>query len=300
MGEAAAKLAVGDPFAVANASIETQLAVQHFLFRQAEILDEKLWDDWLALFTKDGHYWMPAEADQTDGEGVPNIFWEDLDLMKMRIRRNNHPRAHSQAPENRLCHVVSNVIIESEDADGDNLTYTWTAPAGISLSSEGQAREIFFTPTTPGEYRFILQVHDGLSKSPPSIVEVTVIQPNRAPIADAGSNRTVDVGDAVQLDGSGSSDLDGNSLSYSWTRMSGSNVFLSGAKAIGNALSIKEIYLLEVSASNRKGSLKWPILKFPFNGNLVNSIQTSLKDIAPPAKSNCNLYFTFPYNFPEL
>ena len=119
MGEAAAKLAVGDPFAVANASIETQLAVQRFLFRQAEILDEKLWDDWLALFTKDGHYWMPAEADQTDGEGVPNIFWEDLDLMKMRIRRNNHPRAHSQAPENRLCHVVSNVIIESEDADGD-------------------------------------------------------------------------------------------------------------------------------------------------------------------------------------
>ena len=119
MGEAAARLAAGDPFGVADVGTETRLAVEHFLYRQAEILDEKLWDDWLGLFTEDGHYWMPAEADQTDGEGVPNIFWEDLNLMRMRIRRNDHPQAHSQAPENRLCHVVSNVIVESEDADGD-------------------------------------------------------------------------------------------------------------------------------------------------------------------------------------
>ena len=119
MGEAAMKLAAGDPFAMADVSVATQLAVERFLYRQAEILDEKLWEDWLALFTEDGHYWMPAEEDQQDGEGVPNIFWENLDMMKMRIRRNAHPRAHSQAPQNRLSHVVSNVIVESEDANGD-------------------------------------------------------------------------------------------------------------------------------------------------------------------------------------
>lgn len=119
MGEAALKLAESDPYAVADVSLETQQAVEQFLYRQAEILDEKLWDDWLALFTEDGRYWMPAEEAQTDGHRVPNIFWEDDEIMKMRIRRNNHPRAHSQAPQNRLNHVVSNVIIESEDANGD-------------------------------------------------------------------------------------------------------------------------------------------------------------------------------------
>ena len=119
MGQAAEKLAAGDLFAVAEIGPETQLAVERFLYRQAEILDEQRWDDWLSLFADDGRYWMPAEADQTDGEGVPNIFWEDLNLMKLRIRRNRHPRAHSQAPPNRLCHVVSNVIIESEDGNGD-------------------------------------------------------------------------------------------------------------------------------------------------------------------------------------
>lgn len=119
MGEAALKLVESDRFALTEVSVETQLAVERFLYRQAEILDEAEWDDWLALFTEDGHYWMPAQEDQEDGEGVPNIFWENLDIMRMRIRRNTHPHAHSQSPHNRLCHVVSNVIIEKEEANGD-------------------------------------------------------------------------------------------------------------------------------------------------------------------------------------
>jgi benzoate/toluate 1,2-dioxygenase beta subunit len=103
------------PLPVANVSLETQRAVEQFLYRQAEILDAQLWDEWLALFTEDGHYWMPAREDQTEGEGQPNIFWEDLDLMKVRIRRNNHPNAWSQSPRNRLCHVVSGAVVEHED-----------------------------------------------------------------------------------------------------------------------------------------------------------------------------------------
>ena len=86
------------------------------LFIGSSKLIEKQWDNWLDLFTDDGHYWMPAEEDQLEGHGVPNIFWENHDMMKMRIRRNEHPQAHSQAPNNRLCHVVSNVIIENEES----------------------------------------------------------------------------------------------------------------------------------------------------------------------------------------
>lgn len=119
MADAAELLKSRDPHAVADISADTQLAAERFLYRQAEFLDEKQWDHWLALYTEDGFYWMPAEEDQTEGDGQPNIFWEDQDLMRMRIDRNTHPRAHSQAPQNRLCHVVSNVVVESEDANGD-------------------------------------------------------------------------------------------------------------------------------------------------------------------------------------
>lgn len=112
-------LAESDPFAVAEAGPEIQYAVERFLYRQAEILDEKRWDEWLALFTEDGRYWMPAEEEQTAGDGLPNIFWEDRELMRIRIRRNQHPRAHSQAPNNRLNHVVSGVLVERVEGNGD-------------------------------------------------------------------------------------------------------------------------------------------------------------------------------------
>ncbi|MCY4238547.1 MAG: aromatic-ring-hydroxylating dioxygenase subunit beta [Rhodospirillaceae bacterium] len=148
MGEAALKLAESDSFAIANVSLETQHAVEQFLYRQVEILDEQRWSEWLALFTEDGRYWMPADGAQTDGHRQPNIFWEDHDIMKMRIRRNNHPRAHSQAPHNRLNHVISNVIIESEEANGD-----------IVVRSRFHCTEYFRyrTRTFSGKYRHYLK-----------------------------------------------------------------------------------------------------------------------------------------------
>ena len=95
--------------------LDTQRAVEQFLYNQAEILDERRWDDWLGLFTKDGKYWMPPREDQETGDGMPNIFYEDLFLMDMRVRRVEHPYAHSQKPKNKMSHVIGNVVIESED-----------------------------------------------------------------------------------------------------------------------------------------------------------------------------------------
>ena len=54
---------------------------------------------------------------------------------------------------------------------------------------------------------------------------------NRAPVAQAGSDRTVSAGFAVTLDGSASSDPDGDALQYSWTLTAptGSAATLEGA-----------------------------------------------------------------------
>lgn len=104
------------PLPVAKVSQEIQTAVEQFLYRQAEILDDKHWDEWLELFTADGHYWMPASEEQTVADGQANIFWEDIDLMKVRIKRVGHPRAWSQKPPHKHCHMVANVVIEKHDA----------------------------------------------------------------------------------------------------------------------------------------------------------------------------------------
>ena len=102
---------------MANSSFEVQFQVEQFLYHQAEVLDERRWDEWLALFTADGIYWMPADPAQTTGDGMANIFYEDLYLMKVRVGRVTHPQAWSQQPGNYLSHVVSNVIVESADEE---------------------------------------------------------------------------------------------------------------------------------------------------------------------------------------
>ena len=94
----------------------TQHAVEQFLYRQADLLDQKRWEDWIGLFTDDGVYWMPPEPSYKTWDGTPAIFAEDKNLMRVRMGRVLHPDAWSQRPLWGTNHVVSNVIIENESA----------------------------------------------------------------------------------------------------------------------------------------------------------------------------------------
>jgi benzoate/toluate 1,2-dioxygenase subunit beta len=95
---------------------DTQRAVERFLYRQADLLDRKQWADYIDLFAADGLYWAPASPEQTTGEGMPSIFYEDRNLMRVRMKRVTHPHAWSQAPDWGTNHLVSNVVIERDDA----------------------------------------------------------------------------------------------------------------------------------------------------------------------------------------
>lgn len=65
----------------------------------------------------------------------------------------------------------------SSDPDGDALTYTWTAPAGIILSSSTVEKPTFTAPEASQDivYTFTLTVNDGLATSQPDTIKVTVI-----------------------------------------------------------------------------------------------------------------------------
>ena len=107
----------------------------------------------------------------------------------------------------------------SSDPDGDVLTYKWTAPPGIILSSDSDGKPTFTAPEVSADtqYTFSLVVNDGKADSAPDEVVITVFQVNKVPTADAGSDQSVNEGATTSLDGSASSDPDGDALTYKWT-----------------------------------------------------------------------------------
>ena len=78
-----------------------------FVAHEARLLDERRYDEWLALFADDGRYWVPLQG-AAQQEGAPHNALADEDrlLLQLRIERLKNPRAHSQHPPSRCQHVL--------------------------------------------------------------------------------------------------------------------------------------------------------------------------------------------------
>jgi YD repeat-containing protein len=107
----------------------------------------------------------------------------------------------------------------SSDIDGDSLTYAWELLAKPGNSAAGlqnpDTQTPSLTPDLPGSYTLQMKVNDGLLDSLPD--QLIVSTENSKPVANAGANQTAQVGDAVTLDGSLSTDVDSDPLSYVWS-----------------------------------------------------------------------------------
>lgn len=91
--------------------------IERFLYREAALLDDKSWPEWLALYADDCFYWVPSTAGQADPINTVSLFAENRMMMEMRILRVSHPRAFSQDFPTRTSHLVGNMTIESDNAD---------------------------------------------------------------------------------------------------------------------------------------------------------------------------------------
>jgi len=105
------------PLPGVNVGADVRREVEQLLYRQAELLDGKHWQEWMDLFADDGIYWMPALPEQVEWEGSPSIFAEDKLLMEIRKGRVTHPNAWSQAPLWETNHIVSHVALESVEGN---------------------------------------------------------------------------------------------------------------------------------------------------------------------------------------
>ncbi len=148
---------------------------------------------------------------------------------------------------------------DSTDPDGDPLTFAWTIvrkPAGSNATlTAPNSVSPSFTPDADGIYEFQLIVNDGQVNSAPDTVRITT--GNAPPVADAGDDASAVVNALVTLDGSGSSDINGDPLTYSWSfvqRPAGSNATLSNPTAVKPTFTpdLPGVYVLRLIVNDGK------------------------------------------------
>lgn len=106
----------------------------------------------------------------------------------------------------------------SHDPDGDPITFRWTFdPAGLAVEGADTA-EVLVASAAPGAWIATLVVNDGALDSGPDTAEVVVFDPatNAPPVAEAGADQAVEVGQVVSLDGTGSSDPESSAITFDW------------------------------------------------------------------------------------
>ncbi len=117
----------------------------------------------------------------------------------------------------------------SEDPEGEEIEFDWSlasAPDCSALDQDdvfnGDQATASVVPDCAGVFVMSLVVGDGLNWSEPDYCTVTVNSDNETPIADAGDSASLSPCTApdFHLDGYGSYDPDGDSLTYSWSLIS--------------------------------------------------------------------------------
>jgi uncharacterized protein (TIGR03382 family) len=158
------------------------------------------------------------------------------DTVKVVVHKSNRQPV-VKGPNDKMVEERTHLSLDATglDADEDTLSYTWEQTGGpvVELSGADTATLSFTTPEVLGDtlltFRLVAEDSDG-AESAAVTVNLLVTNVNRAPTALARKIAGGSVaGDSVTLDGTGSTDPDGNTLTYQWAQVSGPAVTLTPA-----------------------------------------------------------------------
>ena len=100
-----------------DARIVTDVAVRdefrRLLEREARLLDQLRYDDWLALYAPECVYWVPSTPNAGDPRREIAIMFDDRRRLEDRVYRLRTGFAWSQAPASRTVRLITNVEVFS-------------------------------------------------------------------------------------------------------------------------------------------------------------------------------------------
>lgn len=100
-------------------SLEQKFEIEELLRREAHLLDERRFREWLDLFTEDAVYVIPlTEAVQGDvaPAGHP-IVRDTKEMLLARVMKDETGYSHAETPVSMTCHMVSNVVVDDSEIE---------------------------------------------------------------------------------------------------------------------------------------------------------------------------------------
>ena len=168
----------------------------------------------------------------TVGDGYGGVARDSV-VIKVNAAKTTLITAH--AGDDQTVDEGTNVQLNGscDDKLDREFSYKWTQTLGpfVKLSSTTSADPTFTAPEIPNgqivptAFRFTCAVENGGGSST-DVVIVRVSPVNDNPVADAGGDKNTLSNRLVILDGSNSSDPDGDALKYTWKQVSGDDVVL--------------------------------------------------------------------------
>jgi len=93
--------------------------VVEFLYREARLADEARYAEWLALWTDDAVYWVPASTDPAaDPETRISHIYDNRARLETRVKLLQTGHRYSQEPASPMRRLISNIEVEEGSAGG--------------------------------------------------------------------------------------------------------------------------------------------------------------------------------------
>ena len=147
------------------------LDVEQFLFREAYLLDEYRFREWLDLLTDDIRYWMPTmgrrygasckafapldrgyrDRSEFSGENEVALLDETRDTLARRVARFDSGMAWAEEPPSRTVRFISNVTVD----EGDTNSGLVVRSNFILYRTRGELERDFYVGSRQDVLRFV-------------------------------------------------------------------------------------------------------------------------------------------------
>jgi benzoate/toluate 1,2-dioxygenase subunit beta len=135
--------------------------VRAFLYKEARLLDDRQWDEWLELYSPRVKFWMPAWDDddqlvEDPQQHVSLIYYPNRDGLEDRVFRIKTERSGASTPEPRTSHNIANIEILAERDGEIDLRFNWHTLSHRYKKTDSFFGTCFYTLDVSGEEPLIL------------------------------------------------------------------------------------------------------------------------------------------------